>query len=216
VSVRSSLLAAAAAWAALVAVAQAQDFTSKHAGLFVADVRLSDVTSNASDAITTAAGAASGLHVAVGDSYVPTLGLEYFFTDHLAAELVLGTSHHDIHAVGSGVNVKVADTWVVPPVLTLQYHFAPKARFSPYVGAGLNAMVFYGASGANGFRVQVKDSVGAALQLGADYAVQGPWTLNVDVKKVFVEDDASINSQALRSKVNLDPWVLSLGFGRRF
>jgi outer membrane protein W len=38
----------------------------------------------------------------------------------------------------------------------------------------------------------------------------------VDVKKIFVESDASIDEAVLKSRVNLDPWVLSLGFGRKF
>ena len=33
---------------------------------------------------------------------------------------------------------------VLPPTVTLQYHFTPEQKFSPYVGAGLNYSFFYG------------------------------------------------------------------------
>ena len=77
-------------------------------------------------------------------------------------------------------------------------------------------MLFYSGDDKNGFTVDIDNGVGWALQAGADYAIQGPWTLNVDVKKVFFNTDASINGGALRSDVTIDPWVVSVGIGRRF
>jgi outer membrane protein len=47
-------------------------------------------------------------------------------------------------------------------------------------------------------------------------AITGPWTLNVDVKKVWFGTTATINGGALTSDVNLDPLVVSVGFGRKF
>jgi outer membrane protein len=47
-------------------------------------------------------------------------------------------------------------------------------------------------------------------------AVTGPWTLNLDVKKVWFDTTATINGGALTSDVNIDPWVVSVGFGRKF
>ena len=69
-------------------------------------------------------------------------------------------------------------------------------------------VVMIGAVGGDGF--------GYALQAGVDVALEGPWSANLDVKKVFVETDASINGGALKSKVKLDPWVVSAGFGYKF
>lgn len=210
------LSTAAAAAFALTTTASAQDFTPKSKGTWVVDLRLTDVAPDESGNILTNAGVDTGLNVEVSDSVVPTLGIQYFFTDNIAGELILGTSNHEIKAVGPATNVKVHETWVIPPVATLQYHFAPEARFSPYVGAGINGMIFYSGDDKNGFTVDLDDGIGWALQAGADYAVQGPWALNVDVKKVFFNTDAKINGGALKSSVDLDPWVVSVGFGRRF
>ena len=51
---------------------------------------------------------------------------------------------------------------------------------------------------------------------GADIALQGPWSLNVDVKKVFFDTTATINNGALHSDVTIDPMVVSVGIGRKF
>ena len=103
-----------------------------------------------------------------------------------------------------------------------QYHFAPGARISPYIGAGLNAMVFYGGKDANGFKVKLDDGLGYAIQTGVDIALSGPWSANIDVKKVFYKTDASIDPGTsifnghLNSKVTFDPWLASVGISRRF
>jgi len=211
------LVAAVATLAAstVAAAAQAQDFQPQAKGTFVIDARISDVSPDANNAIT-AGGAPTGLHVDISDSVMPTLGFTYFLTDHIAVEAILGSTDHTIRAVGPGTNVKVAETWVLPPVVSLQYHFFPKARFSPYVGAGVNDMIYYGGSNYNGFQTHLHNSAGAAVQFGADYAIRGAWAANLDVKKIFVESDAIINGGALRSNVDLNPWVISLGVGRRF
>jgi len=201
---------------ALAGTAQAQDFQVKEKGLLMLNVRATDVSPTADEAITTAAGAATGLHVDVKDDIKPTIGLSYFLTDHVAVEVIAGTTQHAIKAQGTGVDVTVHKTWVLPPIVSLQYHFAPTSKVSPYVGAGVNYMLFYNGKDQNGFNVKLKDGFGYALQAGVDVAVQGPWSANLDVKKVFFETDAKINGGALKSKVKLDPWVISAGFGYKF
>jgi outer membrane protein len=214
----TSVLLAGAAVFAMAGAAHAEDaaFQPKAAGTIMLNVRLTDVAPDAGNAIKTAAGADTGLKAEVSNSVVPTIGLTYFFTDNVAAELILGTSTHEIKAVGGATNVKVHDTWLLPPVLSLQYHFAPKAKFSPYVGAGVNYMIFYSGSDKNGFTVKPKDGFGTALQAGFDYNLSGKWSLNVDVKKVFFNTKANINAGALNSSVDLDPLVASVGVGYKF
>lgn len=209
--IAAGLLAAAAASPAL-----AQDFTPKEKGTWLVTGRISDVAPSESGDIKTAAGVDTGLNVEVSDFVVPTLGFTYFFTDNIAVEGILGTSKHEVSAKGVGGSTRVLDTWVVPPVVTLQYHFNPKGRVSPYVGAGVNAMIFYGGEDKSGFDVDLDNGFGYALQAGVDIAIKGDWSANIDVKKVFFETDADINNGALKSDVTLDPWVISAGVTRRF
>ncbi|MBS0363915.1 MAG: outer membrane beta-barrel protein [Proteobacteria bacterium] len=205
-----------AAALALAGAAYADDIVPKAAGTIVLDVRASDVGPVTDSAITTSTGGATGLKAKASDSVMPTLGVTYFFTPNWAVEAIAGTTQHTIKAVGGTTNVEVKDTWVLPPVVALQYHFAPAARFSPYVGAGVNYMLFYSGKDKNGFKLKIDDGFGAALQGGFDYAMGGPWSLNADLKKIFFHTKASDAKNGLRTNVNLDPWVASLGVGYRF
>lgn len=210
---------AASAALALVAVsqaAQAQTFQPKKAGTVMLNVRVTDVAPDAGDAISTTAGAATGLKAAVSDAVVPSIGVTYFFTDNIAAEVIATTTRHTIKAQGPGTDIEVKKTWVLPPVVSLQYHFMPDAKFSPYLGAGVGYMAFYSGSDRNGFHLKLKNGFGTALQAGADVALDGPWSANLDVKKVFFETDATDSVNGLKSKVHLDPWVVSVGAGYKF
>lgn len=213
---KATFLAASAAALCLAApgLAAARGLPAK--GDLIVTLRATSVSSPADDAITTAAGAATGLHVDVGDDVMPTLGLTYFLTDKIAVEAILGATQHEIRAKGPATDVAVHETWVLPPVVTVQYRPLSSGNFSPYVGAGVNAMVFFSGKDKNGFQVDLDNALGLALQAGADVAINEQWFLNADVKKVFVKTDAKINGGTLKSKVELDPWVVSVGLGRRF
>jgi len=197
------------------AQAAAPDFTPKKAGSLIVAYRLTSVAPSEKGDIVTAAGASTGLHVGVTNNVIPSLGFSYFLTDHVAVEAILGTSQHKISAVGA-TSTEVHKTMVLPPVVTLQYHFAPAAKVSPYVGAGVNYMLWYSGKDENGFTVKLKSSAGTALQAGVDVALKGHWALNLDVKKVFYKTTATINGGTLKSSVKLDPTVASIGLAYRF
>lgn len=194
----------------------ANDWQVARQGDWIVTGRITDVSSSADDSIFTSGGVDTGLNVDVGNSIMPTLGFTYFLTDNISVEAILGTTQHEIRAQGGATDVAVHETWVLPPVVTLQYRPMPEARVSPYVGAGINYMLFYSGEDKNGFTVDLEDGFGYALQAGADVALTGPWTLNLDVKKVWFETEATVNGGALTSDVNLDPWVVSVGIGRKF
>jgi outer membrane protein len=196
------------------AAAQAQDTGRLGQGDLLLNLRFTDIAPTGSD--RTLSGAATGLHAKASYDVMPTVGLTYFLTDHVAVEAIAGTTKHTVRAAGPATAVKVKETWVLPPVVSLQYHFAPKAPVNPYVGAGVNYMLFYGGDDKNGFHFKVKDGFGAALQLGADVAAHDRWTVNIDVKKVFFDTTATDRVAGLRTKISLDPWVVSGGFGYRF
>lgn len=211
----ATCFAAVAAFGGM-AVAADTGWRAPQAGDWMITYRASGVITDASDSITTPAGAATGLNAAVGDDYMPTLGFTYFFADEFAIEAILGTTHHNVRAQGGSTDVLVHDTWVLPPVITLQYRPNVGGGWSPYIGAGVNFMLFYGGEDHNGFTVDLDNGFGYALQAGADIGISENWSLNVDVKKIWFSTDASINGGALVSEVAIDPWVVSVGLGYRF
>ena len=160
-------------------------------------------------------GSAPGITRAVVD-WLAEKDVAALAMDNIAVEVIAGTTKHTVKAQGPGTDVKVKETWVLPPVVALQYHFAPAGKISPYVGAGVNYMLFYSGSDKNGFNLDIDDGVGFALQAGVDIATVGPWSANLDVKKIYFETDATDTTNGLKSKVSLDPWVVSAGFGYKF
>jgi len=149
----------------------------------------------------------------ISDAYVPELDISYFFTTNLAMELILATAPHDIETA-DGTNV--GDIWLLPPTLTLQYH-VDMGAFKPYVGAGVNYTFFYNEDAASGFsNLELDNSFGWALQAGFDYHLRDNWFFNVDVKKLWLSTDASTSSPAIDEEVDIDPWIVGVGFGYKF
>lgn len=151
-------------------------------------------------------------NLGVDDAVMPELDLTYFFTDNIAAELILATTPHDVDLAGT----KITELWVLPPTLTLQYHH-PMGAFKPYVGAGINYTTILSSDataviGSDSW----EDSFGFALQAGFDWAIDDRWSFNVDVKKIFLNLDAKVTAANTSATVDLDPWVLGVGIGYRF
>lgn len=144
---------------------------------------------------------------------VPEIDFTYFINNNWATELILGSSRHDMYA-GS---TDLGHVWILPPTLTLQYHFTPEETFRPYVGAGVNYTFFYNAKKAPGLdRVAYKDSIGFALQAGADYMLDENWGVNFDVKKIYLDTDVNVNNGAITGHVDLDPWIVGFGITYKF
>ena len=152
-------------------------------------------------------------NVDIDDAIVPELDITYFFTDNIAAELILATTNHDVSATAG---VDLGDVWLLPPTLLLQYHFTPNEQFSPYIGAGLNYTIFYGEDSGAAASIDYDNSVGYALQAGMDYDLGNQWVFNVDVKRLWLNTDVSINNGAITADVDIDPWIIGAGFGYRF
>lgn len=158
-----------------------------------------------------------GGDVTADSQWVPELDFTYFWTEHLATELILATSPHDMGAVNTALgDIDLGDVWVLPPTLTLQYHFNPAGTFRPYVGAGVNYTMFYNEDPGAVTDIDYEDGFGAALQAGFDYGLNENWAINIDVKKIFLPVDVSINGGAVTADVDLDPWVLGVGIAYRF
>ena len=162
-----------------------------------------------------------GGHVTVTATPAPELDLSYFFTDNIALELIAASTQHHLHAENTAIGrVNAGSTWILPPTLTLQYHFMPHERFSPYVGAGLNASFFYASSGKGPTvtGLSLDDNVGAVVQAGFDYNISGHWFANFDVKQIFVNTTAHASTLLgpVTAKTSLDPLVVGVGVGYRF
>lgn len=212
-----NLLMATAALAALAAPAMAQgrsiegsDWLAKER--FQIRVRALGVVPEEDSAVS-AGGVALDGNIKVSNAVVPEIDFTYFMTDHIAAELIAGTARHEMDFNGANLG----EAWILPPTLTLQYHFTPDKAFSPYIGAGINYSMMYGEDAGTGFSdLNVGNGVGPALQVGFDYWLNDNWGLNLDVKKIWVDVDASLNNGGIKADVDIDPWLVGAGVSYRF
>lgn len=215
--IRESIVLAALAPTMLgVAAAETGDLLVRLRGIVVAP------TEESSDVLPGFPGGQIGVENAV----VPELDFTYFLTRRVGAELILATSPHDIAGEGALAGLgKIADVMVLPPTLTLQYHFNPGGRFRPYLGAGVNWSIFYsedasaslvGAVGPTS--VDLDNSVGLAVQAGVDFALGDRWFVNADIKYIQIDTTAALHSGGTTNtvEVDLDPIVAGVGFGYRF
>lgn len=101
----------------------------------------------------------------------PEIDLSYFFTDNIAIDGIAASRRHSVSAVNTAIGrVPAGNVWVLPPTVTLQCHFMPASRFSPYVGAGKTVAFFYNSQpvGPVVTKLGLETSVGAAIQAGFD------------------------------------------------
>ncbi len=203
------------------AVAQTPSSTGFHAGDLLGRLRVDGVIpENLSSSVSLAgSNALAGSTVHVSSDVIPELDLSYFFTEHWAIEAIAGTSRHNAWATTPIGTVKVGSTWVVPPIITLQYHFSEIHGFVPYAGVGIAAMFFYNTHHAKGGLVDsvaFENSVGPAVEIGADYNITGNWYANIAVKQSFAGTQARINHGQIVGKTTLAPTVIGVGIGYRF
>jgi outer membrane protein len=163
----------------------------------------------------------AGTGVTVNSDTVPELDITYMIDRNWAVELILGYSKHEVTSHGAGlVAPKVINAKVLPPTLTLQYHFMPDSNIRPYIGAGLNYTYFFDKDTAGdlstaGVTVKMEDSWGLAAQAGVDIAINDDWFVNLDVKYIDMSTTAKF-SNGLSVDVDVNPFVYGIGVGRRF
>ncbi len=215
------------------AVCAATSAFAQQEGSWMMRIRAVDVeTSKKSDAVVV--GGATVIpsdDIRVANKTIPEVDFSYFFSKNLAAELVLTYPQKmDVNIAASAAGAfKAGTVKVLPPTLTLQYHFLPDAQFRPYVGAGINYTRFSSISlgplddvtqtlggGNTGTNTIDKNSWGGALQLGFDVKVAQNSFINVDVKKVYMKTDLKNSLVGKLSTLKIDPLYVGLGYGFKF
>ncbi len=154
--------------------------------------------------------------VSVDDGASLGFTISYNYSDNWAIELLAATPFsHDIDLVGGG---KVGETKHLPPTLSVQYHWVNQTAFSPYVGIGLNYTTFFDESTEGalaGSNLSLDDSFGFASQLGANFRLNDRWDLNIDIRWINIETDATLDGADLGT-VEIDPVVGGINLGYRF
>jgi outer membrane protein len=191
-----------------------------------------DPDSSSSDVTSSKSGTIPNTSVNVDNAYTLDIDITYMFTPNIGVELLLDlSSEHDVNSQGSTLSSlapgNIITTRVLPPALILQYHMLPQGPVRPYFGLGFNYTYFFdedatssldkGLGGVSG--VSLDSSFGWVGQLGVDYDMGNDWFINADLKYMAIDTTATFDSGALGHvsvDVDINPWVMGIGIGKRF
>lgn len=153
--------------------------------------------------------------VKVEDKVIPEFDVDYALNDTWSLELVLTVpQEHNVKLGGAPIgNFKH-----LPPTLLAQYHPSIAAfgdNFKPYIGAGVNLTLIFDEDLVGGAAKLDNYSVGPAAQVGFDWVVNKNWSVNVDLKKIYIGSDVKVGGAKIID-VNVDPLCYSLGLTYHF
>ncbi|MDR1529314.1 MAG: outer membrane beta-barrel protein [Burkholderiales bacterium] len=192
---------------AITGTAQAQNTDSK----LVVKVGIANVVPK-SDNGTLLGGA---LNTDIGSSARPSITLEYMVTPNIGVEL-LGAWPFRNEIKLNGVEHASVD--VLPPTLSVQYHFLPDKAVSPFVGVGLNYAFIYNEkekASIAGAKLEIDDSWGVAAHFGVDINFNKNWVATIDGRWINMDSDVKLNGIDI-GKAHIDPWVWGASIGYRF
>jgi outer membrane protein len=174
----------------------------------------------------------AGAELSVDSNIIPELDISYYFTKNIAAELILATgTRHDVSVKGDSLatigNQNLGSVNLLPPTLTVQWHFMPDQMFDPYLGAGITyshsfdrGLAFQSGPLAGGAIRIDRDMFAPAVQAGFDINLKDGWLINADVKYVWLNTDVETNavtgSWVKIDSLDINPVVIGLGIGKKF
>jgi len=153
------------------------------------------------------------------------LGLTFTWmaTENVGVELLAATPFQ--HKVGLGATGDLATVHHLPPTLMAQWYFGDStSKARPYVGVGVNYTTFFDekfndtGKSAQLSDLSVKDSWGAAGQVGLDYLINPNWLINMSVWYMDIDTEVKFKAAGEQQNIKprLDPWVFMFSAGYRF
>jgi outer membrane protein len=171
-----------------------------------------------------------GVNVNVDNNTQLGLNVAYFLTDNINVEVLAATPFtHDVNFGVSdplGTGDQLGEVTHLPPTVTVNYYFNDaSSKFQPYVGVGLNYTIFFdeeftSANATAGLDdLSLDNSLGLAVQVGADYMLNDKWFVNGSIRWIDIDTEASFNLNGAKGSVDsieIDPWVYSVTLGYWF
>jgi outer membrane protein len=204
----------------LVAGLMAPTLSFAEKGDFVVRARATYVAPDETSKLGSTAGFAND-KLTVDSNLIPEIDFSYYITKNIAAELILAVgTRHDVNIAGPDAQ-KLGSVNLLPPTLTAQWHFNPDQTFDPYAGVGLSYVRAMDnnlrtANGETPIHID-RNMWGPAIQAGLDYNIADKWLLNLDVKKIWFSTDVYTTANGAKiDSLDIDPWVVSFGVGKKF
>ncbi len=164
----------------------------------------------------------------------PGVTFTYMVADHIGIEAILALPFTVNAELEGGVPLatgspEIGSSKYLPEIVSVQYFpLKPESKFQPYVGVGLNYTLFFdgeasdalNASAAGPSTVNVDDSIGIALQVGADIEVADGWLLNASAWYVDADTDVTVSTTNIGdipiNNVKINPFIFAVTVGKKF
>ena len=192
--------------------------TQASASAFVVKVGVADVVPQSNSGSVSALG--DTFNVDIGNSVRPSVTGEFMITPNLGVELLAAWPFRNTIKLDGG---KVATVDVLPPTLSLQWHFLPDKMVSPFIGVGINYAIMFdenddtlrAAIDKPDAKLDIDNSWGVAAHVGVDFNLEKNWLITADLRWIQMRNDVKLGG-AYIGTVDVNPWVWGLSVGYRF
>jgi outer membrane protein len=166
--------------------------------------------------------------VAVGDDTQFAFSITYMLDNEWGIEVLGATPFkHDITGTGALAGLPIGDTKHLPPTITATYNIKSDGGTLYHVGAGINYTKFfedYGSSevaaALGGYvDLDLDASTGLAVKAGFDTPIADNWYFSGSLYYMMIDTTADVflrGNLATSVDVDIDPWVIMLGFSTKF
>lgn len=158
-----------------------------------------------------------GSDVTVDNNFSISADIGYRFNENLSATFTFGIPPTaEVKGAGSLAGSYLGNVTYAPAILALQYRIpTPNPKFEPYVGAGVNYTIMLDSADRDVARFKVDNGWGLVLQAGFETMITDKVGVYFDVKKIWIETDASgyfgAGGPPAKAKVTLDPLLVGVG-----
>lgn len=154
-----------------------------------------------------------GLELSVDEDVRPSVTFEYFPVKNVGIELLAAHPFkHDIEDIDG----KAGSVKLLPPTLSLQYHFDNGGKVVPFIGAGVNYTTFFNERYYDSSeKLDLDDSWGAAGHVGVDFKLTDRDAVRLDARYIDLKTDVKLGEDNL-GELDLSPWVYGVSFVKSF
>lgn len=145
------------------------------------------------------------------------MDLSYFMTEHWVVEIQGGPFKRDYRIKESQLGgFEVGTISNIALSLTLQYHLAPQAQFSPYFGLGINHAWIREVKPAAGIPdFNVHSITSGVLSAGLDHRLSAQWSFSTSLRYV-ISPDYRFQGQGFNAVISINTLIVGVGLGYRF
>lgn len=182
-----------------------------------------EVRTSVAGFITSTSSGAFGLNL----SNEPDLTVDatYYVTPNIGVNVLATFLNFEVNSKALG-NKSLGSVDLLPPIFSLQYHFMPNGKIRPYVGVGFNYNFFSNESGdlsnrgTTALGATVKNKLGYAATVGADYMITPNLALNVSFNFLYIGTYVHLNATpgggAADTRLHVRAYIPGAGIAYRF